>query len=336
MITGGKFRGFCRNKKVAPALSFFASYPLETNRLTTKLLTALPHETLSEEGKTTTFTASLLNYRLLLFMASVKFFLRRGGLKETTALKFRRERFFRASPPRKLDKELPVVDNRVVKKVLIVENSRPLLEQEQSILSNRNLQVFTAASGQEALVIHKNEKVDLIVSRLDMPGTSGDSLCSLVRNDDTLKKVSFIMVCDNTPGDLERCQKCGANSYVIRPVDPAVLLEKASQLISIPQRTGIRVLIKVSVRSDIKNQPFFCTSVNISTSGILLEVDKAAPGGEILTCSFFIPGSDSIAAHGEIMRMGEVSPGTYHWGVKFIDLLPDHKTAIEAFVKKKT
>jgi CheY-like chemotaxis protein len=223
-----------------------------------------------------------------------------------------------------------------VKKVLIVESFRPLLEQEKSILSNRNLHIFGAASAQEALQIHKNEKVDLIISRLDLPGTGGDDLCSLVRHDETMKKVSFIMVCDNTSGDMERCQKCGANSCVFRPLDPEVLIEKTGRLVDVPRRTGIRVLIKVSVRGDVRSQPFFCTSVNISTAGILLEVDRAATKGEAVTCSFFIPGSGSIEVHGEIMRTAEVSPGMYHWGVRFTDLRPGDRTAIETFIKKKT
>ena len=224
----------------------------------------------------------------------------------------------------------------MVKKLLIVESLKSLLEQEKNLLSSRRLQIFTAASGEEALAIHENEKVDLIVSRLDMPGTNGDSLCSFIRKDVALKKVSFIMVCDNTKGDLERCQKCGANSYVTRPVDPEVFLEKVSQLMDIPKRTGIRVLIKVSVKGDMGNQPFFCTSVNISTSGILLEADRTISKAALITCSFFIPGSDSISADGEIMRVREVAPSTFHWGIKFLNLSPEHKAAIKAFVKKKT
>jgi CheY-like chemotaxis protein len=223
-----------------------------------------------------------------------------------------------------------------VKKVLIVEGIKSLQEQEKNILDNRGLQIFTAASGEEALAVHKTEQVDVIVARLDMAGMSGDSLCSFVRQDDTLKKVSFIMVCDNAKRDLEKCQKCGANSYMTRPVDPEVLLEKVNHLVDIPKRTGMRVLIKVSVKGDLRNQPFFCSSLNISTSGILLEVDKAASKGEIITCSFFIPGSDSITTDGEIMRIVEDPPGTFFWGVKFINLSSGHKTAIETFVKKKT
>ncbi len=190
-----------------------------------------------------------------------------------------------------------------------------------------------------------NGDVDVVVGKvrdaLAVPDSAvlaeeGESYVFLIGEDDTLKKVSFIMVCDNTKRDLDRCQKCGANSLVTRPVDPEVFLEKVSRLIDILKRTGIRVLIKVSVKGDLGNQPFFCTSVNISASGILLEVDRAISRGEKITCSFFIPGSDSISVDGEIMRVVDIAPNTFHWGVKFLNLRKDHKTAIEAFVKKKT
>lgn len=65
-------------------------------------------------------------------------------------------------------------------------------------------------------------------------------------------------------------------------------------------------------------------------------MDKTISKGDSITCSFFIPGSDSITADGEIMRVAEVSSCTFHWGVKFLNLQKDHKIAIEAFVKKKT
>lgn len=93
----------------------------------------------------------------------------------------------------------------IVKKVLIVESLKPLIEQEKNILSNRGLEILTAASGEEALAVHKNEQVDLIVARLDMPGMAGDSLCSLVRQDETLKKFrssSFAIIRSVTSRDV--------------------------------------------------------------------------------------------------------------------------------------
>ncbi len=212
----------------------------------------------------------------------------------------------------------------------------PFIEQEKGILSDRGLHIFTALSGEEALTIHRTEKVDLIVTRLDMTGMCGDTLCSLIRSDDSLKRVSLLLICENRQSDLERCMRCGANTYITRPVDPAAFIEKVGSLVEVPKRSGIRVLVKVSVKGNVKNQSFFCTSVNISTSGILLEMDRIISRGDVVTCSFFIPGSDSIAVDCGIVRAVTVAPGLFHYGARFLNLRPEHESAIKAFIRKRT
>jgi CheY-like chemotaxis protein len=237
---------------------------------------------------------------------------------------------------KKLDKKTSLSQNRPVKKILLVDNLRSFLEKEESILSSRGLKIFTAASGEEAVSIHRNEKVDLIVASLDMPGMGGDALCSLIRKDKEMRGVSVIIVCQNRKPDLDRCTHCGANSFITKPFDPSQFLDKISTLIEIPKRSGVRVLIKVSMKGKQQADSFFCTSVNISTSGILLETDRTLLKGDLITCSFFIPGSDSIAVECEVMRVDSISPEAFHCGVKFLGLSPDHKSAIEAFVRKQT
>ncbi len=222
-----------------------------------------------------------------------------------------------------------------MKKVLLVDNLRPFLEKEASILANRGLRLLTAASGEEAVSIHKSEKADLIVTSLDMPGMTGDALCSLIRKDKELKNVSVIIICENKKAHLDRCARCGANTFVTKPFDPSVFLDKVSRLIEIPKRSGIRVLIKVSVKGELKSESFFCTSVNISTAGILLEMDRTLSKGDHINCSFFIPGSESIMADCEVMRVAPSSQGISQCGVKFLDLSPDHKSAIDTFVRKE-
>ncbi len=194
--------------------------------------------------------------------------------------------------------------------------------------------MLTAASTEEALSVHKKERVDLIVADLDIRGT-GDKLCSFIRNDDSLKNVSFIMACRNTAPDLERCAVCGANAYMAKPFDPVQLLEKVSSLIDIPKRASMRVLLKVSVKGNLKNQGFFSTSVNISSSGMLLQTDKVISKGDIITCSFFIPRSQIITADCEVTRMAPVGRDLYRYGAKFLNLDPEQSAAISEFVRRK-
>lgn len=222
-----------------------------------------------------------------------------------------------------------------MKKVLVVDNLKAFLTERERLLSNRNLTVFTAASGEEALAVHKAEKVDLVITALDMPGMRGDALCSLIRRDAGLKNVSVLIICNNSKSDLARCRNCGANAFITKPLDPLRFLDKVNSLVNIPGRTGMRVLIKVAVKGDLRSQPFFCSSVNISTSGILLETERAIEKGAAVNCSFFVPGSRSITVDCEVVRVVNFSPTLYHCGVKFLNLHPDHASAIEEFVRKK-
>jgi len=221
-----------------------------------------------------------------------------------------------------------------MKKILIVSSLNPLIEKEKSILDRTDFKIFTATSGKDALNIHRTEKTDLIVADLDMTGLCGDKLCSIIRKDEAMKKVSIIIVCTNRESDLERCSTSGANSYITKPVDPAQLVEKVSQLLNIPERRSYRVLIKAEVKGKFMNVPFFCSSQDLSASGILLETDRPLARGDIISCSFFLPGSERISTGGEVVRVVRTAAKAFQYGVKFLDLHPDYKSAIEAFVEK--
>lgn len=219
-----------------------------------------------------------------------------------------------------------------MRKIIIASGLRPFVEKEKSILKRADFRIFTASSGEEALNIHKAEKADLIIADLDMPVISGDKLCSLIREDEEVKKVSIIIVCTNRKSDLERCVNSGANSYITKPVDPAHLIEKVGTLLNIPERRSYRVLIKVEVKGKFMNVPFFCSSQDLSASGILLETDKPLAKGDTVYCSFFLPNSERVIADGEIVRIVRKALRTFQYGVKFISLDRDCKAAIEAFI----
>ena len=80
-----------------------------------------------------------------------------------------------------------------MKKLLIVGNIQQFMATEKNILNRADIKIFTAQSGEKALEIHRTERVDLIITELDMPGISGDKLCSLIRKDEELKHVSIII-----------------------------------------------------------------------------------------------------------------------------------------------
>lgn len=222
-----------------------------------------------------------------------------------------------------------------MKKILLVDDIKLLLEKQKRILSRSDFKIFTATSGEEAINIHRTEKVDLIITDLDMPGISGDQLCSIIRKDDSLKKVSIIILCTNNKANLERCLSSKANLCVTKPIDQVKLLEKVSHFLNIPERESCRVLLNVKVRGKFENESFFCFSLNISNSGILLETDKNLTMGDCISCSFFLPDSGQLDIDGEVMRVVGKHTDKYQYGIKFLNLDPIYKSAIHKFIQKR-
>jgi CheY-like chemotaxis protein len=219
-----------------------------------------------------------------------------------------------------------------MKKIIIANSIQAFLERDKSILNRGDFSIYTATSGMEALRIHRDEKANLIVADLDLPDMGGDKLCSLVRQESAIRSVSIILVCQDIPAELERVSTCGANAWVTKPVRPEQLVERVGQLLAVSLRRGYRVLLKARVNGARESVPFFCTSHNISVTGILLETDKLLESGDFITCSFFFPGSQQIVADGEVVRREERPDGLRLYGVRFVDLAPKFQEEIEKFI----
>ncbi len=223
-----------------------------------------------------------------------------------------------------------------MKKILLVDDLVTFVEREKSILNRTDFKIFTCTSGEEALEIHKREAIDLIVTDLDMPGISGDKLCSMIRQDKRLKEVSIIIVCANSASDRARVARCQANAQVTKPIRPLEFLETVTRLLDIPERKSYRVLLKVKVKGKSTDEPFFCTSHNISVTGLLIETDKALEKGDIISCSFFLPKSECITTDAEVMRVAKTAENSRQYGVRYLDLNPKYRSMIDSFIKSKS
>jgi two-component system chemotaxis response regulator CheY len=219
-----------------------------------------------------------------------------------------------------------------MKKILILDNTKASAEEKKNILSRYDCTIFTAASGEEAIGIHRKEKVDLIIRDIDMPGMTGEGFCSNIREDYGLKKVSIIIICSGRESHIRRYEAGGANAYIRKPINPQELFQKVGELLNIPSRLNMRVLIKVEVKGKCKSE-FISHSKNISASGILLETDKVLEKGDLILCNFFL-GPDQVSSEGKIVRIVKKRPDLYQYGVTFIDIDLLSKSKIEKYVNR--
>jgi DNA-binding response OmpR family regulator len=219
-----------------------------------------------------------------------------------------------------------------MKKILLVNAARYFFDEGKSLLDRKDFQVFIAPTGLSALQLHRQEKVNLIVADLDMPEMGGDALCFRIREESESRLVSFILVCHDTPAELQRARHCGANICLKRPFSARTLLEHVEKLLSISVRRGYRVLLRAKVKGAKDDTTFFCTSQNISATGLLIEADRSLSIGEQLACSFYLPGSTQIIADGEVARTEIMTDGKRQYGIRFTGISAGHTNEIDKFI----
>jgi len=217
-------------------------------------------------------------------------------------------------------------------KILLVNAARYFFVEGKSLLDRKDFQVFMVPDGVQALELHRRERVGLIVADLDVPEMAGDILCSRIREDAELSKVSFILVCHNSPAELARAVHCGANICLHKPFTAVTLFDHVEKLLTISVRRGYRVLLRAKVEGAKDETVFFCTSQNISASGMLIETDRPLLPGDQLSCSFYLPGSALINTDGEVVRAETAADGKHHCGIRFTGIAAEQKRDIEGFI----
>ena len=226
-----------------------------------------------------------------------------------------------------------------MKKVIISDDLKATLENDRSFFNRSGIRTIGAATNDEILELHRTEKANLIITNLDMPGLSGENLCSMIRNDDVLRSVSIIIVCSETAANLQRCTQCGANAFITSPVNTAVLLQEAHQLLHVTQRRTCRIPMKVRLEGKAMGKPFTGSIENISTAGLLFHAEAVLFEGDAVHCSFEFPDSRRINLSAEVVRIVETqdSPALKkHYGVRFTDIGDSDAADIEAFINAKT
>jgi hypothetical protein len=123
----------------------------------------------------------------------------------------------------------------------------------------------------------------------------------------------------------------GANTVLLKPVDPKKLLETITHFIDMQTFKSKRIAFNANVLCRNSKSEFFCLSHDISNTGILLESDHLKLGSRVI-CQFTLPESRCINAEGEVVRSVSDSEGKNLYGVKFIDMPISYVRAIISFI----
>jgi len=118
-------------------------------------------------------------------------------------------------------------------KILLVDDEPKLLMLVKSRLEASGYEVMTAADGEEALAKAAMEKPDLLILDIMMPKIDGLQVCIRIKNDPSLGQIPIIILSAKSQKEaMIEAKKAKANSYVIKPFRPEVLLAEVKKYLS--------------------------------------------------------------------------------------------------------
>lgn len=114
-------------------------------------------------------------------------------------------------------------------KVLLVEDDQRLSELVRSYLESNGFQVCVEFRGDRVFERVQNERPDLVVLDLGLPGQSGFEVCKTLRNANSLP--ILILTARNSDIDHVLGLELGADDFVTKPVEPRVLVARIQALL---------------------------------------------------------------------------------------------------------
>ncbi len=135
-------------------------------------------------------------------------------------------RYGRLLPMRSVYRDLSM------KRILIIEDDRDIVELVRYNLANEGFQVSAAFDGVSGLAALKKTPPDLLLLDLMLPKMSGLDICREVRKDESLNRLPILMLtARGDEADRVVGLEMGADDYVTKPFSPRELIARVKALI---------------------------------------------------------------------------------------------------------
>ena len=122
-----------------------------------------------------------------------------------------------------------------MKKILLVDDEKDILEFLQYNLEKEGFAVITASNGEEAIARLK-EKPDLAILDIMMPKLNGYEVCAKIREDKSTAHLPVIfLTAKSSEQDEIKGLELGANDFIQKPISPLKLIARV--------KTNLRKLV---------------------------------------------------------------------------------------------
>jgi response regulator RpfG family c-di-GMP phosphodiesterase len=220
-------------------------------------------------------------------------------------------------------------------RILLVDHSRGALLFQETILRRRDMQIMTALAGTEGLAKARMEKPNLIIFGYDLFDMAAPEFCRQIRSDEETRAISLLLVCDReAPDHGDLTLSAGCNDVIFRPLHKPELDDKVERLTTIPVRRQLRTITKIEVSLEKNGRFILGRSVNISSNGMLIEVQRILPQEGPVRVHFYLPGDPKpLQLMAEVLR-AEFTGAMSKYGMRFLNQTEEDRERISRYVRR--
>lgn len=118
------------------------------------------------------------------------------------------------------------------KHILIVDDSASVRQMVEATLKSASYSVTAAKDGLEAFNICKNSNFDFVLTDQNMPNMDGITLIKSLRTLGSYSKTPIVVLTTEASDSMKaQGRAAGATGWMVKPFDPAKLLEVAKKVL---------------------------------------------------------------------------------------------------------
>jgi CheY-like chemotaxis protein len=116
-------------------------------------------------------------------------------------------------------------------RILIVEDHPTMREAMRLVLEGEGFDIHEASDGQQALLSLREQRPDLVLLDMSIPGVSGPEVLAAVKNDPDTAEVRVIVVTARGEEGRAAAMAGGADHYFTKPFSPIALLQAVEEVL---------------------------------------------------------------------------------------------------------
>ena len=116
--------------------------------------------------------------------------------------------------------------------ILVIEDNRDNMELADYLLKAHGYEPLLAGGGAEAMSLAIEERPDLILLDVGMPGMDGYEVAVAVRRHPALQRTRIVAVTASAMvGDRERIAAAGFDGYIPKPINPETFIRQIERFL---------------------------------------------------------------------------------------------------------